>query len=272
MVVGVAARPALLGKVAEYGPDGRGAKLFHGLPVLVHGVSAQVQACDLFLHGHEFPGRELVHLGYRYGGGAVCGGGAAGRVHAEQIHLAADVAALVLAETVHHVSGYHLQGPALVAHAVESPGQDEVLHAPPVELLAGHAPAEVLKAGKRPAQPPLGHKALRGRPAHALYPHKTKAQAVPGHGEVGVGLVHIRRQHLYAHLPAFSDVLCHLYAVVKHRGQKGRHVLPGPVALHICRAVGDYSVADRVGLIKSVAGKVKYLVIYAVGHVLRHAV
>ena len=97
-----------------------------------------------------------------------------------------------------------------------------------------------------------------------------EAEVIPGNGEVGVRLVHIRRQQPYAHFPALGDVLGHLGGVIQHRGEKGRHIFSGVVALHVGGAVGDDGVGYGVSLVEGVAGKVQYLVIDAVGDVLRH--
>ena len=267
--VGKAARPVLGGKIIHHRADGRCAYLLHGGAVLVHRVPREVKPRRLLLHRHAFARGELLYI--RDGDGHGARLAPLVRV-AEEVHLAGDVVARGLRDAVYDSAAYLHQRAALIAHRVERAGLYEIFHRAAVQLPAGHAAAEVLKAFEEAAALALRHEAVYRAPAYPLYRHKAVAQVFPRDGEVCARFVDVRRQELYAQLAALGDVLGDLVAVVQHARQQRRHVLLRVVALHVRGAVGDDGVAHGVRLVEGVACEVQYLVIYAVGHAFADAV
>ena len=74
-------------------------------------------------------------------------------------------------------------------------------------------------------------------------------------GEVGDGLVDVRRQHLDAHPAALVEVDRHLVLVVLHRRQDRGHVLRRVVRLEVGRPVRHQPVRRRVRLVERVVGE-----------------
>ena len=230
-------------------------------------MTAQVKSRRLLFHRHELGAGKLLDLGYLYPYG-----GGLGKVRlAEEVELAVDVAAALLLDAVDHHSGDLEQGLALIAHAVERAGADEVFHGAAVEVAAGHAAAEVLKTAEGAVLGAAGDQLVYKAAANAFYRYKTEADVLSHDGEIRGRFVHVRRQQFYAHVPAFGDVLCDLEAVIEHRGQQRRHVLLRVAALHVRSPIGHDGVADRVRLVEGIACKVEYLVVDAVGDVLGYA-
>ena len=128
--VPVAGGAVLPVKVPQNGADGHRPHQLGCLPVGVHGVPGEVEAGDLLLHGHELLGRVLGHVRQVEGGQ----GGLLrlSPAHAEQVHLALQVALAAGGDAVQHLPIDLHQLGALIAHPVKGPGFDEALQHPPV--------------------------------------------------------------------------------------------------------------------------------------------
>ena len=232
-------------------------------------MAGQVQTGHFLFHHHLVARAEFLDVRYRYRLRRRLGL----RLEiAEEIVLSGNIVARGLAYAVDDRARDLKQRLALIAHAVECARTDEIFHRAAVQLLAGHALAEILKTCEQPVLVPLGDELLDRAPADALDGNEAEADVLPRDGEVRVGFVHVRRQQLYAQLAALRDILRDLRAAFKHGRQQRRHILLRIVPLHICRAVGDDGVAHRVRLVEGVTREVQYLVIDAVGDALRHAV
>ena len=118
-------------------------------------------------------------------------------------------------------------GVAVHAQAVEGPGAYEALNRAAVELLAGHAAAEVLERLEGAVLAALVHELQYELLADVLYRHEAEADVVAHDGEPGVGLVDVRRQQAYAHLAALGDVLRDLAGGVEHAREQRGHVFRG---------------------------------------------
>ena len=112
----------------------------------------------------------------------------------EEIELTVNVAAALLLDAVYHDTRDAQQRLALVAHTVEGTGADEVLDRAAVELPACHAAAEILEAAEGPVLLTAGDQLVYEAAAYAFYCDEAEADIVAAYGEVGKGLVHVRRQ------------------------------------------------------------------------------
>ena len=97
------------------------------------------------------------------------------------------------------------------------------------------------------------HRAL----AHALDGGHAEADglALAGRGEINPALVHVRPQHLNAHLARLGDVFAQLVRgrhVVRHHGAVEFH---REIRLQIRRLIGHDGVGGGVGLVEAVAGE-----------------
>ena len=193
-------RPVLGGEVREDGAYADRSGAAGGLSVVVYGVAGEVEAGGLALHGHELAARILLHVRHGHGGTARVGLPLV--AEAEEVELALDIVPPVGGDALEHVVRHLHERLAAAAQAVEGAGLYETFDRAAVELLAGHAAAELLKAREGPVLPALLHQQLYKALAYVLDGHEAETD-VPAHdGEARVGLVHVRRQDLYAHLAA----------------------------------------------------------------------
>ena len=229
-------------------------------------MPGQVKAGCLLLHGHSLRGGELLHIRQYEGRYRPV------RIHGKQVELTDNVAASLAVHALQYPIQHLQERPSLVAQGVEGPGADEAFHRAAVQLLPVQAAAEFVKGGKGAVCLPLRHDGVDKSAANALDRDETEADVLPRYGKIRVRLVHIRRQQLYAHALALGDILRHLPGGIEHAGEKRRHILPGPVAFHPCRAIAYDGVGYRVGLVEGIGGKVEDLVVNAVGDGFRHPV
>ena len=238
-------------------------------PVVVHGVAAEVQARGLLLHEHPLGGGILRQVGQVDGRGL----GIASAARAEHVQLALHIHFAAVGDGIQHLLVHLDQLGTVGPHGIEGARADQVLHRTLVHIAAVEHPlAEVLEGGEGAALVPLAHQCLNETPADVLDGHKAEADAALLHGEAVVGAVHVRRQQGDAALPALGDILRHLVGVVQHRGQQRRHIFAGIVTLEVRRLIGHHRVADGVGLVEGVVGKVIDLVIDGLGRFLWNAV
>ena len=217
LVIGEDLRALFGGKVVHDCADGHGAGATDRGAVLVHGMTAQIEAGHLLFHRHAFAGAVFLHVRNRK---TVLLRAGLRRVlfpGAEQIHLAGDVVPGLPADAVDHAAGNRDQGLALIAERVEAAGADQVFDSAAVEIFPVHAPEKVFKAAEGTVYPALRLQLGDGAAADALDGGETEADVASGYGKAGLGLVDIGRQKREAEIAAFGCILGDLLTVIENR-------------------------------------------------------
>ena len=232
-------------------------------------MTGEIKPGRLALHCHKLLARELRYVRQRDGADALAFRFAA---HAEKVELPGNVFPAVGGNAVDDRPRGREQRPALEAERIKRAGLDERFHGAAVQIARHHPAAEFVERAERAAALALGLELFDEAPADTLDGDETEADILTCHGEVGVRLVHVRRQELYAHVAALGDILGDLRAVVEHAREQRRHILARIVAFHIRRAVGDEGVGNGVCFIEGVVRKINDLVVNAARNVFRYAV
>ena len=191
--------------------------------------------------------------------------------HAEKVQLSLQVLSLAGRCGVQHLlidlDELGAPGPG----GVEGPGPDQIFQRPLVHVAARHAAAEVRQGPEKAGRLPLLHDGLDKAPADVFNGHQPEADASLLHGEAVQGAVDVRGQQGDAAVPALVDIARHLIRVVQHRGQQGRHVLPGIMALEVGRLISHHGIGNGVGLVESVLGEVVDFVVNQLSGALRNS-
>ena len=240
--------------------------------ILVHGMTAEVEAGHLLFHRHALTGTVFLYIRDREAVLLAVVLRAALFPGAEEIHLAGNVVPGLPADAVDHTAGRRDQGLALITEGIEAASTDQVFDGTAIEVFAVHTAKKVFKTAEGTVYPPLRFQLGDSTAADAFDGGQTEADVSAGHGKAGLGLVHIRGKEGKPEVPAFGRVFGDLLPVVKDGGKERSHVFTGIVLLHISGAIGHDGIAHGVGLVEGVAGKVQDLVIDAVGDCLRDAV
>jgi hypothetical protein len=180
---------------------------------------------------------------------------AVGAPGVEQRELAGGLLLLArLGGVDHRLVGRQQPAPG-VPERGEGAGEDEVLQ----RALVQHAAVDLVAEVAEVLEPPLlgaGADDLLDDPLpHAAHGGEAEQDLVAARGEVGLGLVDVRRQDVDAHAPALVQVQRLVVLVVLHAGQQRRHVLDRVVGLEPGGLVADHPVGDGVGLVEAVLGE-----------------
>ena len=257
LLVPVPLRSVLPREIRQDGPDGLRPTGAGGGAELVHGVAGEIETSDLLLHEHPLPLGVFGDVGH----GDLGDGDGLPSPSAEEVELPLQALLVGLSHRSGHlVADLHELG-AAGAGGVESSGADQALQHPAVQVVVIHPGTEIGKGGKGPVLLPLGQQARGKAPAHPFQRRQAEADVLPRDGKFRFRLVHIRRQKGDAHILALGNILRHLLLGVQHRGQKGRHILPGVVVFEPRGLIGHNGVAHRVGLVEGVVGEVVDLVV-----------
>jgi len=173
----------------------------------------------------------------------------------------------------------HLQELAAPAKPVERAHFDQAFQRTLVDLAQINPVTEFLQAGKGSPLRPRVQNGLHRAFAHVLDCRHAKAdgaarrnrevkrQPTIANGrrrrvggplldlEIQPAVVHIRRQHVNPHAPAFLDEVDDLLGLVALHKQQRRHVLDRVVRLQIGRLYRDDRVVGGMALVKAVAGE-----------------
>ena len=233
-------------------------------------MTGEIKPGRFALHRHKLLPGEFRHVRQRDGTNALAFGVVA--AHTEKIKLSGNVFAAVGGDAVDDRPRGREQRPALEAERIERPGLDERFHGAAVQIARHHPAAELVERAERPAALAFGLELFDEAPADALDGDKTETDVLARNGEVGIRLVHVRRQELDAHVAALGDILGDFRAVIEHAREQRRHIFARVVAFHVRRAVGDEGVRNGMRFVEGVVGKIDDLVIDAARDVLRHAV
>ena len=139
-----------------------------GLPVGIHGVTGEVQACHLPLLAHpliqsvlrDFGQGDLHSRPLGFPGG-----------HAKKVQLSLHVLPAAVADGIQELVVDCHQLAAIGTKAVEGPRTDEILHCPLVDVVIIHPLAEVLESGEGSVLLPLPHHVLNKAPANIFDGH-----------------------------------------------------------------------------------------------------
>ena len=168
--------------------------------VIIHWVAGNVDA-----HGLLF---QIQHLTLTHFGELRDGNGSRLVLilqQAEQADLALQILLPGGGNGIHHPVVHRQQFTAMVAEAVHGAAFDEVFHGPLVDLVP-HTLGEVLQGFKGTALFPLGAHSTDKAVTHILHSAQTEADGITVHGELVLGVVHIRRQDRNTHILALCDI------------------------------------------------------------------
>ena len=151
-------------------------------------MAGQVEAGGLPLHVQQLRFGKLGQVGQRHLTGMLV------LLHAaEQIHLALQIFLPGSGDAVHHRVQHLEQLAPFGPHVVKGAAADQILQGPPVQVPLEHPVTEVLEGTECSALFPLRHHLVDEAPADPLDRHQAEPNPLRHHGEVGAGLVHIRR-------------------------------------------------------------------------------
>ena len=159
-----------------------------------------------------------------------------------------------------------------MTEAVHRATLNEIFHGPLVQLALTHSLQEILQRTEWSALIALSNHIANQTMAYIFDGTKTKSNGIPLYGKGVIGMVDIRGQNRDTKLFTLGNVPGDLSGRVQHRGHQRRHILPGIVALEICCLVSNHGVANRMGLVKGIVGKVHNLVIDRLCYLLRDTV